>query len=259
MKSTLTFLFGATVTVLTIGVMSSACAARVLTVMPPDEGGTGNGLGNIGTSLGDGGSTSRDGSTIPKRDSGTTTDPDPDPSGTCPTTAPIAASSLAWKPPAKSIGACTTTDLNNLVNALDTNPSATTAQMEASVTGTTCRSCIFGTDTGSTWAPLVKDATGELAIINVGGCIAIATNSTACGKAYQNFFDCTGAACADCADTSSYQSCRTKALSGACKNIVDAVVPACGSDQIVADAETACENTTYVFEASIKAQCIGGI
>jgi hypothetical protein len=143
------------------------------------------------------------------------------------------------------------------VSYIDNNSGATYANWKTSVTNATCKACMFGKESASTWAPLLEDAAGELQRINVGGCIAVASGSVSCGRTYQNWFDCRFEACADCA-SSALQACLTAASKGACKNAIDAVTNTCG-DTVITDAETACTGASYVFEGSIKALCVGSI
>jgi hypothetical protein len=130
------------------------------------------------------------------------------------------------------------------------------------VNNPTCRACIFGLETATTWAPLLEDAAGQLVGLNVGGCIAIASSNVNCGKAYQNWFDCRFEACTDCpsGDTAALQKCLSDAskAGGACNNAFTAVDTVCTST-VITDAETACTGTSFVFEGPIKAQCVGGV
>ena len=157
------------------------------------------------------------------------------------------------------VGACTQAELNSLITYINGNPMATYTQWKTSgITNATCRACISGSESASTWAPLLEDATGQLAGLNVGGCIAIASGSATCGKAYQNWFDCRFQACAGCAQAS-LSACLTAAsqAGGACVNAVNNVGTVCGS--AISAADTACQGTSFVFEGAIKAQCIGSI
>lgn len=226
-----------TLTGLVLATTGSGCSSKQESSETPEAGPEGGGRDAGGKDAADAG-----------EDPGT---------GTCPTTTAIDATKLPWKSPTKSPGACTPTDLSNLVSFVDTNDNAKYADWKASVTNMTCRSCIFGTD-GATWAPLVENSSGQLVVLNVGGCIAIASGSDACGKSYQNWFDCRFEACAECpdGDTPALQKCLSAASKGACKAAFDAVGTVCG-DQQIADAETACEGDKFVFEGPIKAQCIG--
>jgi hypothetical protein len=136
---------------------------------------------------------------------------------------------------------------------------ATYAQWKTSgITNATCRACISGAQSSATWAPLLEDSMGQLAELNVGGCIAIASGNASCGKAYQNWFDCRFEACAACAqaDLSTCLDAASQA-GGACVNAVNNVSTVCGS--AITAADTACQGTSFVFEGAIKAQCIGGI
>jgi hypothetical protein len=178
--------------------------------------------------------------------------------GICPTTVPIDATSLPWAPPFVAAGSCSQAELDALVAYVDMNPAAKYPDWKASVPGAVCSSCIFGKETDATWHPLLEDAAGMLVGLNVGGCIAIASGMTACGKSYQNWFDCRFEACTDCAagDTAALQKCLTAASKGPCKAAFDAVSTVCG-DATIVNAETACNGDKFVFEGPIKLQCIG--
>jgi hypothetical protein len=173
---------------------------------------------------------------------------------TCPTEDPIDTSGYPWKSPFVSAGQCTETDLSSFVSYLGANDSApyTDWKTKSGITPT-CAACVFGPD-GDTWHPLVEDSSGQLAELNVGGCIAIASGDDACGKAYQAFFDCRLEACSQC-DDSGFANCNP--YKGACKAANDAVLSVCGADKVAA-AEDACTGDKYVFEGPIRFQCITG-
>ncbi len=175
----------------------------------------------------------------------------------CPPADPIDATKLPSKPPAIKTNSCTTADLTDFAEFVEGNDDSST--WKASIKNSTCRSCIYGLETAATWAPIVENGTGELVQFNVGGCIAMASGNDACGKAYQQEFECRNEACGDCSpDTASFQKCGVAARNEACKAAVDAVRSICGTK--LDAAETACtEKVRYVFEGPIKAQCIGGI
>lgn len=149
-------------------------------------------------------------------------------------------------------------ELNALVKYVDENDKAKYADWKNSVANATCRACIFGKEADAKWKPLLENAKGELVGLNVGGCIAIASGKEACGKSYQNWFDCRFEACAMCpeGDNAAVQKCLGNASKGACKKAFDDVGTICG-DQAIGDAETACDGAKFVFEGPIKGQCIG--
>lgn len=176
---------------------------------------------------------------------------------TCPTTDAIDTSAYPWKPPEIELGKCTTTDLTTFVNYLDANSTATYADWKSkSGVSASCAGCLFGAD-GATWHPFVEQ-NGDLAELNVGGCIQIASGKEACGKAYQNWFDCRFEACADCPDDQNTLSkCLSAASKGACKAANDNVITQCGQD--ITNYQDACSGDKFVFEGAIKAQCIAGL
>lgn len=174
----------------------------------------------------------------------------------CPTTGTIDATLLPYKSPFVSMGACTAGDLAALVTYVDNN--GTFPGWKTSVP-VACAACIFGKETEATWKPMLEDASGTtLAQMNVGGCIAVASGSDACGKAYQQWYSCRPEACVGCPDGDSalLQKCLSAASKGPCKKAFDGVTAVCG-DLVIADAETKCDGNKFVFEGPIRAQCIG--
>lgn len=171
----------------------------------------------------------------------------------------VDATQLPWKAPFKDVGSCTAAELKTLVDYVEANDTAKYADWKKSVTNAACNGCIFGKEADATWKPLLENANGELVGLNVGGCIAIASNNEKCGQAYQNWFDCGFEACADCPadDSDAFGKCRNTAsgAKGGCKKALENVVTVCG--QAIDVAEPACDGTKFVFEGPIKAQCIG--
>jgi hypothetical protein len=194
-------------------------------------------------------------------DAGTTTEAGVDAaSPSCPTTAPIDATVLPWKSPAVALGSCTQLQLDALVTFVNANPAADFQAWKNSVVDPTCGACIFGSDAGTTWTPVVSADGIALTEVNVGGCIARSSGSDLCGKAYQQWFDCSLQACAACpaGDTPALTACRNAANGGACKSAAAAIIAVCGQAVITA-AETACQaGTTYSFEGPVRALCIAG-
>ena len=180
--------------------------------------------------------------------------------GACPSTRTIESASLPWKPPASAVGSCVLSDLLGLTAYVDAHADTTLALLETEgVPNATCRACIFGSDATASWAPIVVNAVGGIGALNLGGCIAIATGSTACGEAYQNWYDCQNVACDACAEGSGADACHTASTAdgGACKGVLDHLRDTCGAT--VNDAATRCGGSRYAFEGPVKAQCIGGI
>lgn len=188
---------------------------------------------------------------------------EPAPSTECKGVTEVDTSNFPWKSPAKTVGACTSKDLDGLVTYLKANKEAKYADWKTAIKDPTCVSCVFGKDTDAAWKPLAENEKGQLSVLNVGGCIAIASGNDKCGQAYQAWFDCGFEACNDCPadDSDAFSKCRTAAIGakGGCKKAGAAILTACGGEKQTADAEAACEGSPqgYVFEGPIKAQCIG--
>lgn len=196
--------------------------------------------------------------TTPKKDSSVGDDEEPPPSTECKGTIAVDATKLPWKSPNVEKGACSPGDLDGLVKFLEANSGAKYADWKKAITNPACNACVFGAETDATWKPLLENAKGELTGLNVGGCIAVASGNDNCGQAYQQWFDCGFEACGDCPadDSAAFSKCRGLANKAGCKAAFDNVSTVC-TDAVIADAETACDNVKYVFEAPIKAQCIG--
>lgn len=199
----------------------------------------------------DGGS---DGPIADSRSSADREQADTEPPATCPTTAPIDAAAFPWKSPTMSAGSCVAADLEVLFETYGRLPSS--AWTRATVQNPTCRDCVFGEETAATWTPLLVDANGKVVRINVGGCIAIASGSDACGRAYQNTFDCYSETCRDCTE-SAQEACRAPGEKIACQAAVESAYSICGA--ALASAESKCNGLGIVFRSSVKAQCIGGV
>ena len=174
--------------------------------------------------------------------------------GDCITEA-IDATTFPWSPPRVLPGSCSLEDLTALVAFVEKTDDPQKWKDGAWTTTETCRSCVFAPD-GPTWSPLILNAAGQLAELNVGGCIAVASGKEACGKTYQQWRACYLEACSDgaCGD---FSQCVALANKKMCKKAFDAVPIACGGVEAAAAAETACDGEKYVFEGSIRALCIG--
>jgi hypothetical protein len=184
------------------------------------------------------------------------TGPDEEDTGpsTCPTPEPIDATKIAWKPPGVAQGSCSEAEIAALVKFVDDNPTTEYSKLKASVTNATCKACLFVPD-GAKWGAFVEKSDGTFLRHNFGGCMAVVSGKESCGKAYSQFDDCLGQACAMCADEATYDKCTGQpAANGACKASLDALLAECTE----AD-ETTCGDlsTKYLFEAAAKALCVG--
>ena len=205
----------------------------------------------------------------PPRDSAKPGDDEEPPASTeCKGMIAVDLTTLPWKKAYSMPGSCTEKELGDLVTFLDANSMAKYADWKKTVSGASCSACMFGKESETTWKPLLEDAKGQLIELNVGGCIEIARSvegastkdAEACGKIYQNWFDCRFEACNDCpnGDTAALQKCLSAASKQACKKAFDDVGTIC-TDQGIGDAETACNGDKFVFEGPIRAQCISGL
>jgi len=177
---------------------------------------------------------------------------------TCPTRDVVDTTKFPWKPPTRAPSSCTQAELDAFTTSFGSSKDLAAAK--ASIPNVTCRDCISAKES-ATWAPLVESATGGPTFVNVGGCIAIATDNDACGMAYQRWSDCRVEACDDCpaGDGFSLRRCLGEASQKgvACETALAALLTQCGSDRILANAEAACASTQFAFEGPIRAQCVG--
>ena len=106
---------------------------------------------------------------------------------------------------------------------------------------------------------MTKDDGGNESFnVNRGGCIELASGNEACGRAYQQFQDCTIDACLkDCQTQAEFTKCRQDAtvLTTSCKSAFDSLKSTCGESNIGAY-EQKCKGTTYTFEGPIKRACL---
>jgi hypothetical protein len=173
----------------------------------------------------------------------------------CPVGEAVDLNQFPFKGPRVIPGACTGEDITALVKEYEDKPTGDLASRKAFMDARSeeCTACIWAAD-GDEWAPMVTSAT-RVDWLNVGGCVAIVSEDEACGKAYQQYFYCTIAACLDCED-GEFQECRGAAAQGeACDPARQALISACG--QSIGDYLNACQGDKYVFEESIRKQCVG--
>lgn len=201
-------------------------------------------------------------------DDDTTGDDDDTAEPTCLSKDPIDATAFPYTKSAKAVkGACTTKELTDFSayykahvsddDFLDTWPTAVSEK---------CSTCIFTDATGdapTTWGPIViavDDQGAKDLSINRGGCVETVSGKEACGRAYQQFQDCTIQACLkDCKTQAEFTKCRQDGtvLTTSCKDALAALKTECG-EKTVGQYETACKGTTYTFEGPIKVLCITG-
>lgn len=265
--------------------LTAACSStEVVTV--PNEAGTSS-SGAPGKDAGKTGKTSSSGSngddddstgdddtqgdddTGPTDDDDATGDDDDMAAPTCLSKDPIDATKFPYTKSIKGIkGACTTKELSDFSayykahatedDVLDTWPTSV---------GAKCASCIFTDDTGeepaTAWGPMVIGLDSQMAktfVVNRGGCIEAVSGKEDCGRAYQNFQDCTLQACLkDCKTQAEFTKCRQDpaVLTTSCKDAFTALKSTCG-EKMIGGYETACKGTTYTFEGPIKVLCIQG-
>jgi len=125
----------------------------------------------------------------------------------------------------------------------------------------TCSSCIFSNDTNAAWAPMISGTANNGSAsfsVNSGGCIEEVSNNEACGRAYNQFQQCTLEACLkDCQTQTEFTKCRQDAtvLTTSCKDAYASLQNSCGAG--LNTYQSKCKGTSYTFEGPIKVLCIG--
>ena len=178
----------------------------------------------------------------------------------CLSTDPIDATQYPYTPTAPALrGKCTATELAALSSYYRANATSLDLDGWRASVGADCSACAFGDADGATWAPLLVGDDGQFAV-NRGGCVEAVSGSEACGRAYQQYQDCTVDAClVNCTTQAEFTQCRQDqaVLTTSCKGALENVKSACGETNI-GQYETACKGTTYTFEGPIKVMCVTG-
>jgi hypothetical protein len=180
----------------------------------------------------------------------------------CLATDPIDATQFTYNPPTPAAaGKCTSQELSTISSYYTQHAAEQPFNLDgwkASVSAG-CSSCAFGDVNAATWAPILLGSDGQLDVIS-GGCIGTVSHNADCGRAYQQYQDCTLTAClAKCTTQEDFSACRADqaVLTTSCKKAVDDVLTVCGQDKL-GEYQTACQGTTYTFEGPIKVMCVTG-
>lgn len=216
---------------------------------------------SCGGSSADAGTSGADGGTVVP-EGGTSGSDGGAAAATCLSTTPIDATQYEYRSPgAVTAGRCTSAEaaaISTYYKQHSTDADFSIASWKAS-TSAACGACAFGAAANPTWAPIMEGVDGELQV-NRGGCIEQVSQSAACGRAYQQFQDCTLDACLTaCTTQEEFTRCRadTTVLATSCKGAYDQLLSVCGSTNI-GTYETKCKGTTYTFEGPIKVACVTG-
>ena len=156
-------------------------------------------------------------------------------------------------------GACTQKDIDAMaayVKGLPDGKPDMTAWM--ATVSATCAACAFTDNAGAAWGPVLTKS-GAFAGQNYGGCVEVASNNAACGKAWQQLNECILSVCHTCPQTD-VDACETAAAAkgGPCDAEGTALATGCGSNGQAYI--TACDPGTghYPFESGVKMQCVTG-
>jgi hypothetical protein len=188
--------------------------------------------------------------------------PPPPAPTSCLATDPIDATQFTYNPPIPAAaGKCTAQELSTISSYYTQHAAEQPFDLngwKGSVSAG-CSSCAFGDVNAATWAPILASSDGQIDVIS-GGCIGTVSHNADCGRAYQQYQDCTLTAClAKCTTQEDFAACRADqtVLTTACQKAVTDLINVCGQDKI-SQYETACQGTTYTFEGPIKVMCVTG-
>lgn len=140
----------------------------------------------------------------------------------------------SWAPPRRRPGACTATQIDALRLGIVNDGYAEGALRR--VAGDACFSCAFSNpETDEAWGPvLIPSPSNPLPYLNVGGCMAFAGASVACGRASLRYQRCAYAACDGC-EIQDIDTCvndpQIYATGGACAGARAAYLLACQGTQ----------------------------
>lgn len=187
---------------------------------------------------------------------------DPGSPASCLATDPIDAKQFAYTPavPAAA-GKCTAQEITALSSWYTQHAADATLDVNGWKTSVSagCGACAFSDVNAPAWTPIVTSGDGQLQVIT-GGCIGTVSKNADCGRAYQQYEDCTLQAClTKCTTQEEFTACRQDqaVLTTACQGAVTELVTVCGQGK-VNDYIQACTGTTYTFEGPLKVQCVTG-
>lgn len=201
-----------------------------------------------------------DAKVVEEEDAGTTKKDAGPPPGTC---APgsVASFTPTWHPPARTVGACTPTQVSTILDCLlDPNANPTTcAGVNSAPVNQACIKCAVSESTDASYGPLISG--NGIIGVNVAGCVALKTaNVTAagCGAKYQSLGECSTAACEpncpviDDASFTEYNKCTADAEANDCSSF--ATGAACADPLMqTGGAASACEIAGNPFIDNAKA------
>lgn len=156
---------------------------------------------------------------------------------TCALKEKVDLASIRFQPPRILPGACSADDLEFFRNAT-VGKAVSLVKLEEILRdhSTTCAACVFGRD-GDTWAPFVD--LGDRYVVNVGGCVAVATKNVPCGKAYHVLRECQELGCSQCKTSVDQRECfdAVQADGGACAEALATYDSECGSSSVAYEDE----------------------
>ncbi len=149
----------------------------------------------------------------------------------CPQTTPITAADIEsvidWLPPAPVQSVCSQKNIDDLKAVFTAGGGTATFANIKTALGETCSACAFTQITAMNWGVFIESDAGILDN-STAACFAEVDNNN-CGKAVFEFSGCLNIACNTnvCADANAIKACKTKAASGACKDLNTAVSTQC--------------------------------
>lgn len=194
-------------------------------------------------------------------------DDDDEPAESCASKDPVDVTTVPYAKALRSPGACSTAEVATLSSYYDLNVSTLSIAGWAGSVSEACAACAFTASDADEWGPLLFQGDSFVGA-NRGGCLEIASEKEACGRAYEQALRCMLVAClptsqggfGTCRTQSEFDACRTdraSLLAGPCADAYASLQTECGAS--LSTYEQACtpSGAKYVFQGTIPAHCGG--
>jgi hypothetical protein len=216
--------------------------------------------------------TKKDGGAKDDEEEGDDEEPETPQTPTCASKTAIDLSKIPYEDPLVLPGSCSEKDLTAISDYVANLKQTDELDLKAwkDTVSEKCASCVFTSDTSTDggsalWGPILVDGNESLSF-NRGSCVGIKSAKASCGEAYHKVFECQLVAClpesqggfGSCTTQKEFDDCRKTMYAspgGPCQAAAEALIKECGANY--SKFEDECPVKDYVFESTIRAQCIG--
>lgn len=195
-------------------------------------------------------------------------DDDDEPVESCATKDPVDATKIPYAKALRSPGACSSAEVATLVKHYgEQDPNNISAADWAATVSEGCAACVFTAPDAEEWGPLLVEG-DRFVGVNRGGCVELASESEACGKAYEQALRCMIVAClpssqsgfGTCRTQAEFDACRTDTgglFAGPCAGAYAALQQECGSALNTYERACTPSGAKYIFQGTIPVHCGG--